>query len=56
MNDSFTNKGTKDEDNSILGEDYQYWLESGYAMVPSVIINGVKYNGDLVADFVFEAV
>ena len=56
VENSFSNKGTEDEDNSILGEDYLYWEETGYAYVPAVIINCVKYKGDFVSDFLFEAI
>lgn len=53
---SFTNKDTADEDNSILGEDYEYWNEEGFIYTPAVYINDVKYQGDLVASYVFEAI
>ena len=56
VNNSFLNKDTADEDNSILGEDYEYWNEGGYTYTPAIMINDMKYNGDLVASYVFEAI
>jgi len=56
VEDSFSNKDTEDEDNSILGEDYEYWQDGGFMYTPSVIINDVKYNGDMAPSYVFEAI
>lgn len=56
VKNSFVNKDTADEDNIILGEDYEYWNEGGYVYTPAVMINDLKYNGDLVASYVFEAI
>lgn len=56
VNNSFVNRGTESEDNTILGEDYEFWVEGGFSITPSVIINDIKYNGDMAPDFVFEAV
>lgn len=56
VNESFTNKGTVDEDNTILGEDYEYWVEGGFSFTPAIIINDIKYNGDMAPSYVFEAV
>ena len=53
---SFVNRGTVNEDNSILGEDFEYWMEDGFTITPSVMINDVKYNGDIAPDYVFEAI
>ena len=35
---------------------YYYWNEGGYVYTPAVMINDLKYNGDLVASYVFEAI
>ena len=56
LENSFTNKGTADEDNTILGEDYEYWVEGGFSFTPAVIINDVRYKGDMAPDFVYEAI
>jgi hypothetical protein len=56
VEESFTNKGTQDEDNSILGEDFEFWVESGFQFTPSVIINDIKYNGDMAPSYVYEAI
>jgi hypothetical protein len=56
VNNSFVNKGTDNEDNIILGEDYEFWVEGGFSLTPAVIINDIRYSGDMAADFVFEAV
>ena len=55
VNDSFINRGTEDEDNAILGEDYEFWVSSGYTYVPAVMINSVRYEGDFVPEYIFEA-
>eukprot|EP00343_Euplotes_focardii_P001305 CAMPEP_0205802044 /NCGR_PEP_ID=MMETSP0205-20121125/4230_1 /ASSEMBLY_ACC=CAM_ASM_000278 /TAXON_ID=36767 /ORGANISM="Euplotes focardii, Strain TN1" /LENGTH=190 /DNA_ID=CAMNT_0053067793 /DNA_START=90 /DNA_END=659 /DNA_ORIENTATION=- len=56
VENSFSNKGTDDEDNSILGEDYEYWMEGGFSITPSIIINDARYSGDIAPDYVFEAI
>ena len=56
VKESFINKDTVDEDNSILGEDYEYWVEGGFSYTPAIIINDAKYNGDMAPDYVFEAI
>jgi len=56
VDDSFTNKNTEDEDNSVLGGDFEFWETTGYAMVPSVLINDIKYQGDFAPTYIFEAI
>ncbi|CAI2370218.1 unnamed protein product [Moneuplotes crassus] len=56
VEESFVNKGTEDEDNILLGEDYEYWVEGGFSYTPAIIINDRKYNGDMAPDYVYEAI